>query len=244
MLYLIIAVCIINITLWIVFLVKFKKLFSTDSIIEKTRNQLNQLIKDIDKSADRDIFLAEETSKRLQNAVQEAEKKMNLFAEASERLRDMIAEADRINKLSNKGNSIFQETKPISNKKAVNKRQINSYIKNQADIDPNAAYEIKKDSQGDLFESLDENVEIKIRSQEIKVTEDGAAFREVPVVNTKLYDETPKSTAVYENGIQERKDSLTSKVQKLFNEGFSNEEIASKLACSITEVDFIIDMNN
>lgn len=72
MLYLIISICIINVIFWIIFLVKFKKLFSTESIIEKTREQLNQLVKEIDKAADRDIYLAEETSKRLKAAVNDA----------------------------------------------------------------------------------------------------------------------------------------------------------------------------
>ena len=72
---------------------------------------------------------------------------------------------------------------------------------------------------------------------ETKVTPDGAAYREVPVITTKLYDEKPILNKSEKKGKQ-----LNDNIKKLFNEGLEIEEIAKKLSCSITEVQFIIDM--
>lgn len=246
MIYLMIFICIINIILWIVFLARFKKLFSTDSIIENTREELNLLLKDLDRAADRDIQLAEESSKRLKAAVEDAEKKMDLFIEASNRLKGMISEADKINKISNQNNSLFQDFNKISQKKTVQKKQVNSYIKNSTSkkttsVDPEAVYEVSKSNQGDLFGNIDDSVILNLNNQETKVTEDGAAFKEVPLIITKVLDDEKVAA---KTAVEEKQLSLEKKVNNLFNEGFSVEEIASKLSCSITEVQFIIDMNN
>ena len=109
----VISVCAVNLILWIIFLIRFKKIFSTDSIIEKTREQMNKFISDIDSATDRDVYLSGEASKRIQKLLDEEDKKLEMFNEASSRLRDMIAEADRINKLSNKNSTIFGDFNKI-----------------------------------------------------------------------------------------------------------------------------------
>ena len=98
MTFFVISVLFVNIILWAIMLIRFKRLFSTDKIVEKTEQQLNHLIKEIDMAADRDTYLAKETSKRIKNQIEEAEQKMELFNQATNRLRDMVAEADKINK--------------------------------------------------------------------------------------------------------------------------------------------------
>lgn len=260
MLYLIISICIINVIFWIIFLVKFKKLFSTESIIEKTREQLNQLVKEIDKAADRDIYLAEETSKRLKAAVNDAEMKMQLFTEASERLRGMIGEADKINKLSNQSNSLFQDFNKIKKSSSMNSK---TSKKSQPLPDPDAAYGVVSSEQKDLFDDVNEGVTVTLSSQETKITEDGAAFKEIPLIITKVLDEektvqkpssntyapppgyipnAPKPVEV--TPAAKEKSTLASRVKKLLLDGYAVDEIASKLSCSITEVEFIIEMNN
>ena len=205
MTFFVISVLFVNLILWAILLIRFKRLFSTDKIVEKTEQQLNHLIKEIDMAADRDTYLAKETSKRIKNQIEEAEQKMELFNQATNRLRDMIAEADKINK--------------------GQKYNI------QPAVDPEAAYELniknKKPEQGNLFEQNNETI----------VTPDGAALHEIPLVITKVYDEN-------QNGLTEaeKKKNMTHKVQRLFAEGYSAEDIAKKLDCSITEVQFIIDL--
>ena len=205
MTFFVISVLFVNLILWAILLIRFKRLFSTDKIVEKTEQQLNHLIKEIDMAADRDTYLAKETSKRIKNQIEEAEQKMELFNQATNRLRDMIAEADKINK--------------------GQKYNI------QPAVDPEAAYELniknKKPEQGNLFEQNNETI----------VTPDGAAYQEVPLIITKVYDDQPNKLSE-----AERKKNMTATVQKLFAQGYSADEISQKLNCSITEVQFIIDL--
>ena len=206
--FFVISVLTLNIILWIVLLVRFKKLFSTDDIMDQTQKKVEHLIREIDNAADRDTYLAKETSKRIQNMIDDADKKMELFKEATQRLRDMIAEADRINK----------------GKKSV--------VVNK--IDPDAAYEINiKDpnpQQGNLFEQ--ENLDNKTVEKKASVP-----YQEVPLIITKVYDDQPKKMSK-----EEIRKNLSSLVKKMFKEGADAQEIAAKLNCSITEVQFIIDM--
>lgn len=247
---LIIGICLVNVLFWIIFLIRFKKIFSTDSIIEKTRDQLNKMISDIDKSTERDVYLSGEAAKRIQNLLDEEEKKMEMFIQASSRLRDMIAEADRINKLSNNNSTIFQDfnkTKPV--KKTYN-NNINAYLKNSKSIsqtkndisesiDPESTYEPVKVQQGNLFEEE----KINIMKPEINVTANGAAYKEVPVIDAETYQDQYQ-TPIIESSVEPRtkKHSLVKQVQELYNQGMDSDAIASHLSCSITEVDLIIAM--
>jgi hypothetical protein len=215
--FFVISVLTFNLILWIVLLIRFKKIFSTDKIIEKTEKTVNHFIKEIDMAADRDTYLAKETSKRLQNMLDDADRKMELFQEATNRLRDMIAEADKINKGQK------YTIKPV--------------------VDPDSAYEISlknaKPQQGNLFENTDtySPKSKAIQKNETVVTQDGAAYREIPLIITKVYDEKPHKLTE-----EEKKKKMPELVRKMFREGAAAEEIAANLNCSITEVQFIIDM--
>ncbi|MBO4533048.1 MAG: hypothetical protein J5726_05050 [Treponema sp.] len=227
MLFFVISVLLVNIILWIVFLVRFKNLFSTDGIIEKTEQKMNQFVHEIDLAADRDTYLAKETTNRIKSLLEEADRKMELFKEATSRLRDMIAEADRINKGKSYINPAL--TKPK--------------------IDPDSAYEVNiKAEQGSLFDQSEPAKPEKkadtykppvkpIQKNETNVTEDGAAYHEIPLIITKVYDEEPKTMTP-----EEIKKNMNHLVRKMFDEGKSVEEIAKKLNCSITEIQFIIDL--
>ena len=169
MTFFVISVLFVNLILWAILLIRFKRIFSTDKIVEKTEQQLNHLIKEIDMAADRDTYLAKETSKRINNEIEEAERKMELFQEATNRLRDMIAEADKINK---------------------GQKYTIKHV-----VDPDSAYEInvsnKKPEQGNLFEqNNDAYSDIKkskpVQKNETIVTPDGAAYQEVPLIITKV----------------------------------------------------------
>ncbi len=94
--YFMVALTVINISLWIFFAVRFRKIFSTDSIVDKTRAAINKMIMDVNRNTERDINLVNDSSRRLKSMLDSADQKMLQFREASDRLRDMIAETDRI----------------------------------------------------------------------------------------------------------------------------------------------------
>lgn len=224
MTFIAIGLSIINLILLIFFLIRFKQLFSTDKVIENTREKMDQMIRDINNNTKMDLDLVQQSSDRIKNFMEEADKKMVLFQEATQRLRDMIAVADKINRLSNQQSSLYQDFNKINQVKPAVKKNIQAY---QNNIDPEARYAVN-DSQQDLFS----NQEMSISKDEFTVTSDGAAYREVPLIITKVLDEKA----------EKKEKTLPQKVSALYNQGMTVEHIATELSCSISEVQLIIDM--
>lgn len=256
MVALVLALCLVNVVLWIIFFIRFKKLFSTDKIIENTSEKMNKLVSDIDKTTKRDLFLSSEAEKRIKALLEEADAKMEMFKEATQRLREMIAEADRLSrKLPNKS-PIYQDVQEVpvkayeyekqnNPKRNPVRRNIDSYLNNATrpegtkNINPDTAYEVVKNQQAELFDSdysSSSNNSSALHDSPMQVTQEGAAFKEVPLIITKVYDEIPQ------NNEGKSKKNLSKQVQELYNNGKSVEEIANELSCSRTEVQLIIDM--
>ena len=204
MLFLAISIFTLNIILWVVLLIRFKNLFSTDKIIENTREKVNRIIKDVDTATDRNTYLTKEMQRRLEKAVQDAQTRMELFNQATERLRDMIAEADRINK----GNVPAAKVK---------------YVEPEIEMEP---------------ERVREPEPVKPAKKQIKQeTLTKPSYSDMPLVISKIYQDKATSEKIQE--IQNDKSFL---VQKKLDQGMTPEEIAASLNCSITEIQFIIDM--
>lgn len=229
--YIALFLSLVSLILMIIILIRFKKLFSTDSIIDKTKAQMNRVIMDVNNNANRDMELINESSRRLRALLNEADKKMENFREATQILRNTIAEAEK----TGHENKRFVETK--------------------SRIDPDAVFEIKKEpvQQGSLFDEVEPK---SILKDETVVTQDGAAYKEVPLIITKIYDDKktpeeenkkavsypPKNTSFYKAQTQKSNSSLKEKVEKLFRQGMQIEDIAVELSCPASEVQFIIDM--
>lgn len=221
----------ISIILMIIILFNFKKLFSTDSIIEKTKSQMNKVIIDVNNNANRDLELINDATRRTRALINEADKKMENFKEATQRLRDMIAEFEKVSK-KNYRKDIYSDIEGLANIKPVGFKE----EKNKKLIDPDATFEISQKSshQASLFEE-EEPKDNSIIKDETKVTADGAAYKEVPLIITKVYDDKTAQ-------VKQSNQPLNEKVEKLFRQGMQIDEIAAELSCSISEVAFIIDM--
>lgn len=230
--YIALFLSLVSLLLMIIILVRFKKLFSTDSIIDKTKSQMNRVIMDVNNNANRDLELINESSRRLRALLNEADKKMENFKEATQLLRNSIAEAEKAGQ------------KP---KKSVY-------------IDPDASYTVTNTvnrngpaQQGSLFDDAEESVPKEspkapksILKDETVVTPDGAAYKEVPLIITKVYDEkmnivkTQQEAKTIQSQTSDR--NLKDKVEKLFRQGMQIDDIAAELSCPASEVQFIIDM--
>ncbi len=140
----IIVFTIINISLWGIFLFKFKKIFSTDSIIEKTKRQVDLIINDMDQNDNRDISVLNETLRKIKISLNESEKQMELFKEASNRLKTLISEADK--KARSDSNSIIYNDLDSRSAKKVNTRYSDAYsnTSKKVSINPDAAYQVTK----------------------------------------------------------------------------------------------------
>ena len=230
--YIALFISLVSLILMIVILIRFKKLFSTDAIIDKTKSQMNRVIMDVNNNANRDLELINESSRRLRALLNEADKKMENFKEATQLLRNSIAEAEKAGQ------------KP---KKSVY-------------IDPDASYTVTNTvnrngpaQQGSLFDDAEESVpkespkaQKSILKDETVVTPDGAAYKEVPLIITKVYDEkmnivkTQQEAKTIQSQTSDR--NLKDKVEKLFRQGMQIDDIAAELSCPASEVQFIIDM--
>lgn len=207
--YIALFISLVSLILMIIILIRFKKLFSTDAIIEKTKNQMNRVIMDVNNNANRDMELINESSRRLRALLNEADKKMENFREATQLLRNTMAEAEKF---------------------TSNKKRKETYV------DPDASYRLTEKApakQGSLFDEPPE--EKPILKDETVVTQDGAAYKEMPLFNIKVYDEKPGTSAKSNRSLKE-------KVEKLFNQGMQVDAIAEELSCPASEVQFIIDM--
>lgn len=235
MLAFIVAFTIINISLWGVLLIKFKKIFSTDSIIEKSRIAMNKMVADINRNAETDINLSKEATKRMRAMLAEADRTMENFRQATDRLRDMIAEADKLAKnniqtgpvvsLNLKGNGSAQEKASLV---VSNYSNYGNEIFGEEQIDPDASYELNMNGSLGTYGKYKSS----ILKDETKITSQGTAYKEVPVINSKFYNDYSNASKI----------PLSEKVRKLFNQGKEVDEIAATLSCSITEVQLIIDM--
>ncbi len=223
----IIVLTLINIGLWLVFLLRFKRLFSTDKIIEKTKARINEIEKQINTVTDRNLYIAKETTKNIETMLNDVDRKMELFREATQRLRSMIREADKINRLSNQSLSLHQDFSKIA--------KVNSAKKTEQ-IDKDAVY--SANVQGDLFTS---NENTSILKDETKITPDGTAYKEVPLIHTNVLDDIPIFNNE-ESYVESKRKISEKKVKEKYLEGLTVEQIATELKCSVVEVQFIIDM--
>ena len=234
--YIAIFLSLVSIILMVIILIRFKKLFSTDSIIDKTKAQMNRVIMDVNYNAKRDLELLNESSRRLRSLLEDADKKMEEFSEAAQLLRNLLAEAEKADG-SNSGKIVYVEAQTtVEPKKEVSK----SKPKQNPYIDPNAAYRVRNippaaGTQQSLFDEVENEEDQKsILKDETLVTPEGAAYKEVPLIITKVYDDKVTN--------QKSNRSLKENVERLFNQGMQIDDIATELSCSTSEVQFIIDM--
>lgn len=235
-------------------LVRFKKLFSTDKILEKARDEMNKIVIDLDKVTERDIFLTSEATKRIQEQLKQADKQMEDFKEASNRLRNMIADVDK-----------YVETAKMKKGQAENYTYSNNTRSNTAEAADNSIKNYlnagKKFNAEKLTSRLHKDFEPGVSLEEQKAlqndemifTEDGAAYKEIPLIITNVMEDKPvvqKQNPVEQNifdfsqpaRTQKSKQNLSDKVKRLYTEGYDITDIAAELSCSVTEVQFIIDM--
>ena len=233
--YIAIFLSLVCLILMIIILIRFKKLFSTDAIIDKTKAQMNRVIMDVNNNANRDLELLNDSSRRLRALLTEADKKMESFREATQLLRNLIAEAEKAGSANSDKIFYVESAKPSETKSAEpkTKPKPNPYI------DPDSSYRVRTvppaaGTQQSLFDDVESEEPKSILKDETLVTPEGAAYKEVPLIITKVYDD--KTVGTKSNR------SLKENVERLFNQGMQIDDIAAELSCSTSEVQFIIDM--
>lgn len=214
MIYLVGGLCVFNIVMWIVFMVRFNKRFSSEQYINKARDDMNVLVSSMQKNTVRNIQLVKETIEDLEKARVAAERKAE---QISKRIELLNQEID----MKNFHQTVQQKVKGVG-------------------VDPNAVYSINQTQNKILEKPAEQKAKPLEIKDEIHVTSTGASYKEVPVITGNFYDEKDGSRQVVK--VQPKK-NIDEQVIYLKQNGLSVSDIASRLNISETEVQFIIDLN-
>ena len=227
--YIIVFFTILNIVSWFIFLKRFKKLFTTDNIIEETKNEYNKLVTDFNKNTETNITILDDRIKTLRAMIVEADKKIKL-------LNDIEKKGIAVSELHNAINgTITSSQKKVTDAytRAKNSRK---------EINPDSSFSVtekgEKESAQDQKMLFDENytdsalIDTKTK---MNVTERGDAWSEIPVVVPDVF--VPEVPVVH------KKDTKT-QIVMMYDSGMGIEEIASELKLTDTEVQFALSLEN
>ena len=217
------AIVAINVALWVIFLIRFKRLFSPDDVIEKTRAEMDNMIRDINNNTVRAIDIIDDRKKQLKRLIEEADRRI------------ARARSEEAKKISVSALRDTLDKKAVSE---VSRRAANTYKKNapRSRPAPDASYAVTgegeaiSERQHSLFDDRQEEVRTKT---EMNVMRDGTSYAKVPVIKPDVYfSETPIVP----------KKNFTKQVLEMAEMGLAIEQIAKQLSCSKTEVQMILDM--
>lgn len=227
--FLVSSLTFINLLLWLVFLIRFKKLFSVDDTMTKFRDGMDSLIKDAQRNTLSNINLIEEKIKELKAASAEAERKVAILRHELDSSEKSAVFQARLN-MQAESFSLKEPEKPAAKKgrARASKRGASkiaaAYKQNELPGEDEAVALtglFKENAQKSLFEE-----------PQITVTKDGDAYGKVPIVKTKI--------VASDNPIKPKK-PFARRVRELAELGKSVEEIASETDHSTTEVQLVLD---
>ncbi|MBQ0051586.1 MAG: hypothetical protein KBT11_05915 [Treponema sp.] len=219
--------CIFNIVLWIFFLSKYKKFFSTDEIIESTRAELEQMIDDVNRNASRNIDIIEDRIKELRSVIAEADRHLAVAQVELKKQENLSVFQQRLNvEQRNFGNA----NASVAEKYRRNSRS--SHSDDTYNITAEGSKHVQP-SQPDLFSQVGNEI-VSGTGTTFIVENHENPVTHVPVIGPNItYAENPV----------EPKKSFSQLVKDLHTVGHSVEEIATELGSSITEVQLVLDMD-
>lgn len=234
---------VINIVMWIVLLAKFKKFFSTDDIISSVREEMDQMIKDMNRNTKRNITLVEDRVQQLKEVIAKADRHLAVVRSELEKQEGAQAFSQTLSQarpnLAQKNHSPLQtNARPtLQAERAVERYRQTAVLgaENESYAITNEGKKYVDVQQGDLFEqNQQEDVASLLKEPAaFTVEQSGASYTSVPLV-------APKVTYV-DDPIVPKKDFGT-QARELYDRGDSVERIATELGRSITEVQFALDM--
>lgn len=237
MIFFIAFLCIFNILSWIVLLRKFKNLFTVDDVISSAKSEINKIVADLNNNASRDITIIEDKLATIDSVIKEADKRIRILMDLEKQTAGVARLSEKIS-TSRSTPAAKRAATAYGKNKATSSSKASKYNKDDVDvrsleITPLGKKEIS--SQGTLFDSPVTN------SVEMSAFDDGSSYTEVPVVHTDaFYPEIPavESMGGGTNG------NLKARIVSLFNSGVTIEQIAKRLSCSTTEVQFALSLED
>jgi len=236
------TLCVINLFLWFLFFNKFTKLFSTDDVIARTRSELDQMIRDVNNNASRNITILEDRIKQLRDIINEADRHVNVARSELQKQQEQYLYSQTVESALKQSSRQPQPAGGASGKmaRAVRKYKQNAVFSQSDLFQESAAVPGTPVSLSAGFPaepSADIPAEASggtAASQPLHVAADGTTYKTVPVIGPAVY--------VSDNPVKVKK-TFAAQVQELYDRGQTVEEIATALNSSITEVQFVVDMS-
>lgn len=226
--------CILNIVLWIFFLSRYRKFFSTDEILESTRNELDRMIADVNRNAGRNIDIIEDRIKELRAAVAEADRHIAFAQSELQKQKTSAAFQQKLESSSqNRQTGNYKQT-VAERYKRNSPSKASRHSDDRYGLTPEGKKYVENEQAG-LFDSVHNEREIVSDAGTVFSVENSAPqVTKVPVVEPEIsYADSPI----------EPKKSFSEMVRDLNLVGHSVEEIAMELGRSTTEVQMVLDMN-
>ena len=247
------ALTLVNLLLWLVFLVRFKKLFSADDIMTKFRDGMENILKDAERGTALSINVIDEKIREAKAIVAEAERKLALLRHELQSFESGAAFQAQLN-LQSAAAALQGQEKPAAKKgrgktalsaasktaltaaktalAAASKTPSKASAKSAASKAA-AAYKQNElpgeDEAYALTGLFKENAQKSLfDAPQITVNQNGDAYGRIPVVSMS------------DNPIKPKK-SFARRVRELADLGKTVEEIADATGHSTTEVQLVLD---
>lgn len=215
----------INLILWFVFFLKFKKLFSTDDIIQKTRDEYDLLLSDVNRNALQNIDLIDMKIEELKTLIEIADRRLSTVHSESQ-----FQQAKE------------QISKPYSKRTVHRQEEIAAVSAVENDSAYNIDVDVKKSRKKNVSAS---NLEVE---KTRKSTRKNSVTNTIPTEKTfqpqktvNISDYKLPNIYMSDNPIQKKK-SFQEQVMELYNAGYSVDQIAHELNKSTTEVELMVEM--
>lgn len=215
-----ILLIVLNLVLWLIFLFKFKTYFSTEDIIKKTRNQVDNIIRSVNANADINKQNLDKKIQEIRAVTAEAERKIVLLRNEMTLMQKTASFRDQMNQLS-------ETSKKNSREKS---RSLGGKNKNNATYA--GRYGVDSQGQGDLF-LTDKAVNELNLPDKVSGRDDGdvSSLHRIPVMTPSVY--------LSENPIGVEED-FNSAVKKMVEQGMSPEEISTKTGRTVQEIELAL----
>ncbi len=231
--------CCLNLVLWLFFLRKFNRFFSTDKIIQNTKTEVDNIIRDLNRATERDMTIIDARLQEIKAASAEAERHI-LVAKTELERQSKVSHYQAVISSQNKKSGDFsssvkkEEPKKHSDTKSFSNISDGLFSSNSYSITKEGQIALNGGQQ-ELFEQQTEEPFVNSPSgTKFSVDTQGNGFAAIPKIggNVHFADEPIKP-----------KKTINQQIKELSDKGYTIEMIARELNLTTTEVQFSLDMD-
>lgn len=233
----IILICVFNVVMWIVFLRHFKNLFTTEDIVAGTKEEINKILMDLNRQTERNLSLMDSSISKMKSLNAEIDKKLKLLDELKNSAAGTAQLSAKINSKPASGRKVaasaYEKNKP--SRKNINSEDTVVLTRTGEQFSVEPLQTTLFNEKSDFSQSKSKNDEIPVNT-DIHVDSQGASYAQIPLVSPKVFVSEKFAD------LSKTPETLKDKILKLFDQGYDAEVISKELDCSLTEVQFVLDL--